>query len=376
MQKMILSAHLIPFHLPTIGFSFDRFTKTMKNFLIASTVFFVLAILMTDGFAQCNSYVLDARKQPPLQQDTTKTIIINSQKYFVFADTNRTYISKWDVADTSLYDGNWVLLSHNNLKNILLQVTYKNKLIDGKLICRQDDGTILEELSYSNGKLDGQQKEYFENGQIDELKNYKDGLKEGEQKSYWRDGSIQSISFYKNGQPTGEHKHFHKNGKQSSIAHYDEYGRKQGEFYEWDEKGRLTKYSSFKDNLPIGTEFGFWDGKPTYQKYFENEKLKRWVYSFYTTPQEYFETKRKKKIEYNFEKTEISFKEEAIWTDTIITVRKYYPSGQLQSEEQIFFAGQKDCKDIYKKTGTHKFWTANGKLEKELQYKDDKLIEK
>ena len=85
---------------------------------------------------------------------------------------------------------------------------------------------------------------------------------------------------------------------------------------------------------------------------------------------------KNKKAGYDFEKTEISFKEEAIWEDTIITVRKYYSSGQLQSEEPVFFAGQKDCKDIYKKTGTHKFWTVDGKLEKKLTYKDDKPVDK
>ncbi len=214
------------------------------------------------------------------------------------------------------------------------------------------------------------------NGQISNIVNYKDGLKNGEQTTFYSNGDIPSISYFKNGQPTGVHKHWHKNGYQSKIENYDEFGRNQGEFYRWDEKGRLTEYAYFKDNLPIGISFGFENGKPSFQKYFENGQLKRWVYSFYTTPQQNFRTKRKMKSKYDFTQTEINFKEEANWDDTIITVRKYYPSGQLQSEEQKFYAGQKDCIDIYKKTGTHKFWTADGKLEKELHYKDDHLIDK
>jgi antitoxin component YwqK of YwqJK toxin-antitoxin module len=339
-------------------------------------IFLLTILATTNAFSQCN-YYLDAIRRPPLHQDTTKTIVINSEKYFVYSDTNRTSITKLDISDTSLFDGNWILLSHNDPQKIILQITYKNKLIDGKVICKQSDGQLLEEWNYNNGKLDGVQIRYFKDEQIDHIENYKNGLKEGVHKSFYRNGSIQSISKYSMGKKIGEYKSWHKNGTLRRIENYNSFGQLEGEICEWDEKGRLTEFSMFKDNLPVGISFGFWDGKPTFQKYFENGKLKRWVYEFCTTPQDNFETTRKKKeARYDFTKTEINFREEAIWNDTIITVRKYYSSGQLLSEEQIFFAGQKDCKDIYKKTGTHRFWTEEGKLEKELTYKDDKLVDK
>src|ERR1051326_4096992 len=148
----------------------------MKKFLIPTAVLSLTIFSLADCFAQCSNVYTPARRRPLLKQDTTKTIIINSKKYFVFADTNRTSITKWDIVDTSLYDGDWVLLSHNNPNKILLQITYKNRLIDGKVICKQDDGILLEEWNYKNGKLDGEQKEYFENGKIDKMQNYKDGL--------------------------------------------------------------------------------------------------------------------------------------------------------------------------------------------------------
>lgn len=365
--------------------------------MIRTTIFLLTLLISADNFAQCNSYVLDAVQRLEFPTNPM-TININDKPVFVFSDTDWTYVSKLSVPDTSLLDGTWVLLADNNIDKILLQVTYKNHLPDGKLICRDNDGTLTEEWNYNNGKLDGKQiqyynkklwaeenyiygdkdglqKRYFENGQISNLENHKNGKRDGEQKSYYMDGSMQSISTYRNGQIIGDYKSWYKNGKNWRVEHYDDNGRKQGAFYVWDEKGRIIEYSFFKDNLPMGISLGFGDGKPTFERYFESGQLKREVFEYYTSPQKYFETKKKKKVEYDFTQVEHSIKKEALYEDNIIIIRTYYPSGQLQSEEPIFFAGEKDCKKIYKKTGIHKFWTEDGKLEKELVYKDDKLIE-
>jgi antitoxin component YwqK of YwqJK toxin-antitoxin module len=332
------------------------------------TLIFALTLLTTNEIlSQCNTIYY--RALPKLSQDTFSTLIINDDSFFTFQDSiNWNYVQSEQVPDTSKIDGTWLLLRSNNPDSILLKVTYLNGLRNGELICRHKNGNLLEHLNYKNGKLhgkqldyhydsgkiwreqnytygrkDGIQTSYYENGQVDDIQNYQDSLRHGEQKGFWRDCTKSSYSFYINGQPHGEHRRWHKNGQPWTIEHYQN-GHKQGEFYKWDEQGRITEYAYFKDNIPIGVSFGFWDGKQTFERYFENGQLKREIYEYYTSPQKYFETKRKRKTELDFSKIEHCIKSEAVYTDSTIIVRTYYPSGQLKSEEPVIFVEEKDCK--------------------------------
>lgn len=344
----------------------------MRSIIATLTLLFLTQIVYSQNNCQNTIYY----NRSILKQDNYKATIINNDTFFVFNQTNRTYPNESDAPDTSILDGTWLLMAANDSNKILLQVSYKNKLRDGKLICKTNEGVTLEERNYKNGKLDGKYLDFFyENGQLSRESSYVNGVVDGDMKMFFRDGKLSYHCFYISGKIQGDEQGWWKNRKLRQFGHYEN-GLKQGEFYEWDEKNRITEYALYKDDKSIGASFKFYEGKLTSEQYFANGKLIREVLDYYDHPKGYFQYTSKKKIEYDFNQIERAIKKEAVLVDTIIYINSYYPSGKLKSEEPQFYFGEIDCKKVYHKTGAHKFYAEDGKLVKELVYKDDILITK
>lgn len=319
----------------------------------------VLAFLFTafEVHSQCgSSTILYHDNRPDISIDDYSTLLVDGDTVFVFNADSAEFVVSSQIPDTSKLDGRWLLFYRNNPDSVLLDVTYEKGVIHG----------VVSLYNYPGGKLS-------------EVGNYKFGVFHGEQLSYREDGTPYYSKNYDNGILNGETKWWHANDQLWIKENYKN-GLKHGAFYRWDEEGRITKSEFYINDQHEGSTFYFVRGKLRLVHYFEEGRLVRGV-EYFLIPSDTIISRKKKNGEGFFTSTmnvndefEFIIKEEAILTDSLIQVRKFYPSGQLRSEEFEIDMGEVDCTRIYHKTGRHRFWNEAGELLKVEHYQNDVLI--
>lgn len=78
-------------------------------------------------------------------------------------------------------------------------IANKDKIREGHVTWRYDNGNLKAKCHYKDGELDGLCCYYYENGYVKAKENYKIGKREGLCKKYYQNGSILSEEYYKKG---------------------------------------------------------------------------------------------------------------------------------------------------------------------------------
>jgi antitoxin component YwqK of YwqJK toxin-antitoxin module len=147
------------------------------------------------------------------------------------------------------------------------------------------DYNVISSGTYNNGIKDGYFKYYDKEGNLIKIEKYIKGILEENpdelatyelRTDYYEDGSIKVIGSYKDGKPEGVRREFAKDGsiKDGYILHnglvvghgiIDEAGKKQGDWKEFYDNGRLRAEGKYVNNKRVG--------KWIY--YFENGKIEQ-----------------------------------------------------------------------------------------------------
>ncbi len=264
----------------------------------------------------------------------------------------------------------------------------KEKRIDSESIirkCYDADGILENEKTIRNGKMTVW-KTYYKNSQIQSVMHFENDKRVGESRTYYENGNIKGIYdhdigksqvFYENGKPqyfeneeTGETKDFFKSGgvlirnsKQGTMKQFNEYGIIEKESFKQDDvtiiektyqygllirekiekNGEYVQEKTFKKNgISKSYHAGFLH-EITY-KDDEFDGLAREYYKNGTIHKEYF--RKGNNIYYG-------------------PLRTYYENGELSSEINL---------EDSKKHGFSKYYSDNGKLEKEEVYENGKLV--
>ncbi|UTW66311.1 tetratricopeptide repeat protein [bacterium SCSIO 12643] len=125
-------------------------------------------------------------------------------------------------------------------------VNYENEELEGEFKEFYDDGTLSQEVNFENGKRSGKAYEYYRNGQKSAELNYLNGELNGIIKKWYPDGTLASEGEYKDGIVINTLKEYNPNGSLSSEENFDEDGKKNGEYKEYDDEGNLNMVLIFK----------------------------------------------------------------------------------------------------------------------------------
>ncbi|MBA3901733.1 MAG: tetratricopeptide repeat protein, partial [Bacteroidetes bacterium] len=218
----------------------------------------------------------------------------------------------------------------------------KGKLNDS-LYEYYDNGAIDAIEIYKNGQLNGERKEFHRNGQLKSVVKYIEGVREGEYKSYFDNGQLYKQGHYKAGTDIGQWTSWYKDGKLDDETQYDEKGKKNGVFKDYDK-----------------------DGKIIYElKYAKGEIVE---YRCYDKQGKILKDSRKTKGEFEYLGIypDGSKRAEGIYTtDGKKGLWKYYDKyGNLSSEQLFNSKGEYD--------GEFKNYFVSGKLKDKIPYKADK----
>ncbi|MCX7862290.1 MAG: toxin-antitoxin system YwqK family antitoxin [Bacteroidales bacterium] len=109
------------------------------------------------------------------------------------------------------------------------------------------NGKIKHEITYQNGKPNGYAKFYYENGNISEEGIWKENKWVGDYKYYHPNGNIAyEWKYSETGKRTGVQKYYHENGKLMIEGEWKE-GKESGTIKEYDNNGKLIAEKTFND---------------------------------------------------------------------------------------------------------------------------------
>ena len=288
---------------------------------------------------------------------------------------------------------------------------------DGKWTWFNQFGKISETAGYVDGKLKGEVLRYYENGKLEIDANYKDGNLDGEyryynnrgaltQKKYFEDGKLNGLymSYFKVGEKLPEFNIQYENGevKDKAIEYYSNGniysemsfsdGNQHGPENKYYLNGKLSSeinyvngelngsYNTFHSNgnpMEVGqTLNGFYDGH--WKSYYDDGILE--IEYEYNRGElngiyKYYDSDEKLHYEYEYRKDEIiAFKFFDKLGNIIKEGRKkggefYYtgfsPQGNITSEGLYDLKGGKE--------GVWKFYSTNGILTEQGEYRDNKV---
>ncbi len=170
-----------------------------------------------------------------------------------------------------------------NNKIVYYETYYNEDVLEGEYKKWNENGKLIIHKYYKEGKLEGEYKEY-DNGYITIKCYYKEGKLEGEYKKWWSsNGKLRMNTSYNQGKINGEYKSWYeKNGKIDTHCYYNKDGKLDGIFkqYYYRDGGKLE----YIKNLALGDLVGdvlvrqcyYKEGKKEgeYKEWWNNGKLK------------------------------------------------------------------------------------------------------
>ena len=119
-------------------------------------------------------------------------------------------------------------------------VEYKEGVLDGEFIEYYPNQQIAEKAQFEEDSRTGLAYEYFMNGNKKAETNYKEGQGNGKYTTWYPNGTIKEDGEYKNGAIIGKFTEYYPNGSISYVANYDESGKENGTYKEYDLSGKLN----------------------------------------------------------------------------------------------------------------------------------------
>lgn len=251
-------------------------------------------------------------------------------------------------------------------------VLNENNLVDGKITRYNDNGTIWWKANYKNSKKFGKYLSYHKNGKLLKEEYYnEEGEKHGPSKSYYKSGALWSETIYKKDIIQEKETSYFENGAIKVVTPYNEEGKPHGIEYSYYENGTISDETNYLNGTQNGTETHYHEnGKVSYTGTFKDNSStgKHIVYRKDGT--------KKLILEYNDEGEEIDmqvFNETGLLSSSYTTVddkttiyKEYFSNGQVKELNTTVYE---------KKHGETFMYYDDGTLRHKLIYKRDKLIE-
>ncbi len=118
------------------------------------------------------------------------------------------------------------------------------------------NGNKLVEYSFSNGKIDGKLELFHSCGALKEVRQYKDGIKTGKGTQYFPGGTVKAEFEYLDDKLTGTWIAYRSNGKVEISAGYKQ-GKREGMMEMFWPNGRLREKGEYRNDLLEGPWIGF-----------------------------------------------------------------------------------------------------------------------
>jgi len=133
----------------------------------------------------------------------------------------------------------------------LLSFSVKEGKIDGQFIEYYSSGSIKSLSNFKNGILDGKYSKFSKNNLLMEEFEYKNGLMEGERILNWGNGNLKEKNFFKRGAMIGVSEFYFSNGNPRKIISFDDNGRRDGEWIDYNSDGKIKLKVIYKSGIVI-----------------------------------------------------------------------------------------------------------------------------
>ncbi|WP_417761783.1 hypothetical protein [Shewanella sp.] len=151
---------------------------------------------------------------------------------------------------------------------------YDNRgLYHGEWLTTTLDDKLLLRQHYQHGKQTGDFEQYNRDGKPITKGRYVNDQRDGAW--FYSETYYDKIwhGTYKQGKQIGDWRATDLAGYTLAIAHYDNQGRRQGKFYEFNEDGQLTDFSTYLDNELHGKQVSYMLGEPYYERIYEHGRI-------------------------------------------------------------------------------------------------------
>jgi len=126
----------------------------------------------------------------------------------------------------------------------------KDDELDGELNIYYPNGKLKEKTFYKSGKLQGESKGYYANDKPAFEYRYYDGKYDGAYKRFYENGNLKEEGTYKLDKLVGETVSYFEDGTVSDRLVYDEEGKKNGKYIEYDRDGiKFLEFEYKKGNI-------------------------------------------------------------------------------------------------------------------------------
>jgi len=203
-----------------------------------------------------------------------------------------------------------------------------------------ENGVKSEEGRFEHGIRTGIWKAYFPSGKIKSLITYQNGKPNGYAKFYYENGNVSEEGIWKENKWVGDYKYYHPNGNPAYEWKYSDSGKRTGVQKYYHENGKIMIEGEWKEGKENGTirEFDK-NGNLIAEKTFNDGQLDVASVKIYTPSTEQKQEPQQKEI----------------------VVEEVKP----QNTEIGIFDGN----------GFHKTYTKDGKLDREGEWKNGRLID-
>jgi uncharacterized protein len=152
--------------------------------------------------------------------------------------------------------------------------SYINDSISGEYKSFYPNGSIQTFYIYSNNKFNGKALKYYDNGKIKTEDFYSNNILNGKHTEFDMQGRVILTGSYKNGKAVGTWSEFNKYGKLKESYIFDDAGRLNGEYKDWDQNGNLySVYIYNQDKLREATNYNK-SGQTIYHKKLDDKDPK------------------------------------------------------------------------------------------------------
>ncbi|WP_346881948.1 tetratricopeptide repeat protein [uncultured Algibacter sp.] len=333
-------------------------------------------------------------------------------------------------------EGLWSFYSDNGV--LTNKGKYVDNKIDGEYTSYHNNGEIESVSQYRNDSLTDYFASYYKNGQLKKQGWYKNNLSHGEWRSYYIDGTLEEINFYHKNQLHGNQElysvdgkikriYVYKFGKLYSETYFDVDGKSLGEInYRPSENNFKLIYKHSNDKIDLDIEYAnglkhgkyigyYFSGKKRIQGQYKNgEQDGKWIWYYengnkriikhyrngtldgeYTSYHENGQLDDKDVYAFGkIEGTSVSYHENGKQSDATtyengkihgkkifydwfgnIQLIRFYNHGRLIGYSYLG-ADSKEVAiiPIAKETGILKAYFDNGKVSRELEYKNGDLV--
>ncbi len=151
---------------------------------------------------------------------------------------NEGHVLSVETYENGILNGPATYYSYVSQGPLCTSCQYKQALLDGEFIVKQEDGTIREQSFYVKGRLHGARHTFYVNSTPESEETYADGKLQGTRKLFFPTGQLWYEENYENGRLEGERTEFFTNGKMRLSEFYSD-GTLNGQRNQYNSSGEL-----------------------------------------------------------------------------------------------------------------------------------------